>query len=245
MADRSRVATRCPNCEKLLKTQMDWVGRNVRCPACDTPFTIASLVVSDSHEPSAGVSVVETAPATDQGTGTPGGRSDNGASTPEREPSLGRIDRFEMKEVLGSGGFGVVYRAWDPTLSRVVALKVPRFAASDQKRLRRFTAEARAAARLRHPNIVAVHESGQAGEQPFIAYEYVKGETLADRIRRQRPAFAETARWVRDLASALHYAHSEGVVHRDVKPDNIIVNDRSQPQILDFGLARRGDDDST
>lgn len=240
MADTGRVVTRCPECESPLKSSVEQVGQVVRCPKCEVRFTVSSFVLGDDVSAEADAETVTSSGPKKKTAGVQEGRT-----APKESSAAGRIGRFETQEILGRGGFGVVYRAWDPTLSRVVALKVPRFAVTETKRLRRFAAEARAAARLRHPHIVAVYECGQAGEHPYIAYEFVQGETLADRLKRERSKFSEIARWTRDLAGALHYAHSEGVVHRDIKPDNIIVNERGQPQILDFGLARRGDEEST
>ncbi len=242
MADPSRAATRCPHCEKVFKASVELIGKTVRCPECRESFQVGSIVRDDAAGPTIDVAGRSAASSSDltERSGSEESRTRNASA----EPTTGRIGRFELKKVLGRGGFGVVHRAWDPTLSRVVALKIPRFAATDKKRLSRFTAEARAAARLRHPHIVAVYESGQIDGQPYIAYEFVAGETLSDRIDRERPDFTTTARWVKELAEALDYAHSEGIIHRDIKPENVLVNEKGQPQILDFGLARRGDEEA-
>lgn len=161
------------------------------------------------------------------------------------ERSTWRLGRFTLRQLLGKGGFGEVYRAYDSVLDREVALKVPRIGHDDSGLLKRFVAEAKLAGRLRHPNIVAVYESDVVDGHVFIATEFVHGETLAARIKRDRPDPATAARWVAELADALHYAHSHGVVHRDVKPHNIMLDTSERPQLMDFGLAKRLDEASS
>ena len=155
-----------------------------------------------------------------------------------------RVGRFEIRDTLGSGGFGVVYSAHDPLLDRQVALKIPHIQQSDERAQLRFTTEAKSAARLKHPGIVAVLEAGAENGQSWIASEYVKGMTVAARLKVPRPPHRVTAVWIRDLAEALAYAHSEGIIHRDIKPDNLILNQNDRPQIMDFGLAKQMSDDA-
>jgi WD40 repeat protein len=157
------------------------------------------------------------------------------------------IGRFEIRQRLGQGSYGVVYRAYDPVLDRDVALKVPRFVSSDPSEIEYFFREAKAASRLRHPNIVAVFESGRAEGDYYIATEFVEGEPLADHIAKGRPSIGSAVEWVRELADATAYAHSEGIVHRDIKPGNIMIGRSGRPQLMDFGLAKRqtGQDDTS
>lgn len=152
-----------------------------------------------------------------------------------------RLGRFEVRAVLGQGGFGVVYRAFDPFLEREVALKVPSDTDPESPRVKRFLREARSAARLKHPNIVAVFEAGDADGKFYIASEYVQGKPLSMRMAEQPPNRDQAVAWVRDLALALAYAHGEGVVHRDIKPGNIILSQHGRPQLTDFGLSKRLD----
>jgi hypothetical protein len=162
----------------------------------------------------------------------------------QKSGPLGRIGRFQLQAVLGQGGFGRVYRAYDPQLDRQVALKVPRFAPDDADQVERFLGEAKAAARLRHANIVAVFESGRDGDDYYIVSEFVEGLPLSERLPQDPPGFRQAAIWVRDLARALAYAHAEGVIHRDIKSANVLIDRQGRPQLTDFGLAKRVADEA-
>ncbi|MCA9047405.1 MAG: serine/threonine protein kinase, partial [Planctomycetaceae bacterium] len=155
------------------------------------------------------------------GTTTQTARSTAGSSD---EPTVRTLGRFQLKSVLGVGGFGKVYRAWDPQLERFVALKVPTFGRNQQTRIKRFLSEAKAAARLKHANIVTTFESGKADRQYYIASEFIKGRLLSELIRDNPPSVSESVEIVRKLADALAYAHSQGILHRDVKPHNVIID---------------------
>ena len=149
-----------------------------------------------------------------------------------------RIGRFETVRLLGRGGMGEVYLARDPLIDRLVAVKLLS-AAFDGRSRDRFTREARAAGRLAHDNVVTVFDVGEHRDRPFIAMEYVPGETLGALMRRRpSPPRGELLRLIQDACSGLAYAHRSGVVHLDVKPDNLICRDDGRLKILDFGLAR-------
>lgn len=150
-----------------------------------------------------------------------------------------RIGRFELLEHVGSGHFGDVWRARDPSLDRFVAVKLPRTRDLDQRTVELFLREARAAAQLRHPHIVPVHEVGREGDTVYIVSEYVQGETLSDFLLAGRLGPREAAQLCADVADALQHAHDAGVVHRDLKPGNIMIDARRQPHLMDFGLAKR------
>jgi serine/threonine protein kinase len=177
------------------------------------------------------------------------------------------LGKFELIVKVGVGAFGSVYKARDPKLDRVVAVKVPRMGnlTSDEDR-DRFVREARSVAQLRHPSIVSVHEVGESDGTPYLVSEFVEGITLADYLTAHRVSFEDASQLIATLAETLQYAHDQGVVHRDVKPSNIMLekvqnpipqNQNPQdntdgkhgsatsdirlwtPKLMDFGLAKR------
>jgi serine/threonine protein kinase len=152
--------------------------------------------------------------------------------------------RFRIRGELGSGAFATVYRAYDPRLEREVALKVLRAGVLDDPAVtERFLREAKAAANLRHPAIVAVFEAGQVGAGYYIASEFVAGFALSASVPLGGMDVRRAATIVRDLAEAVGYAHQRGVVHRDIKPANVILDADDRPHLLDFGLAARREGD--
>ncbi len=155
-----------------------------------------------------------------------------------------RVGRFEIRAPLGEGGYGQVFRAFDPHLEREVALKVLKPNRLGQKAMERFYREARAAARLDHPNIVGLHDAGRDDGRCWIAYQLVSGRTLSAVRDHDRLPVLTSIRIVRDLALALDHAHGRGVFHRDLKPANVMIDDNGRPRLTDFGLARRDDIES-
>ena len=150
-----------------------------------------------------------------------------------------RIGNFEVVSQIGSGGMGSVYLGRDPELGRQVAIKVIREEVRDQEVLDRFFREARAAAALRHPNIITVYASGQHDHQPYMAMEFVDGESLADLIKSRRTVpLSDKISYLEQICAGLHVAHRAGIVHRDIKPANIMVDREGVVRILDFGIAR-------
>ncbi len=199
---------------------------HIRCPNCNNPIEIVGPAeIDEVHCPSCHSSF----------------RLERRATIPW-SARLGekKVDRFELIEPIGHGAFGTVYKARDPRLDRTVALKVLRAGnlARDEEKAR-FLRESRSTAQLRHPAIVPVHEVGEYEGNPFIISDFIRGITLADWLTARRPAFAEAARLVAELADALQYAHENHVIHRDVKPSNVILDEDGQPHLMDFGLAKR------
>lgn len=156
------------------------------------------------------------------------------------------IGRYRIEAYLGSGALADVFQACDPKFQRQVALKVLRHAVrAGSDALERFERDARIAAQLRHPNIVPVHDAGEESGIRYIDMELIRGESLEACIQKYegRPwNFRAAAELVQTIAVALHYAHRAGIVHRDVKPSNILIDERGEPQLTDFGLARLGTD---
>jgi protein kinase-like protein/uncharacterized protein DUF3365 len=156
-----------------------------------------------------------------------------------------RLDRFELQAELGVGSFGYVFRALDPRLERIVALKVQRAGSfASQEEVQRFLREARSAAALKHPAIVSLYETGQTEEGVgFLVCEYIEGATLEERLKAGPLEFADAAALAAELADALGYAHEHGVIHRDIKPSNIMLDMRGRPHLMDFGLAKQDTSD--
>ena len=168
-------------------------------------------------------------------------------SPPSHPEMLGRIGRYEVERLIGVGGMGVVFKAFDTELNRPVAVKVlaPYLAGSGSAR-KRFAREARAAAAVVHEHVVAIHNVETGGESPFLVMPYVAGESLQQRIDRDGALeLCEILRIAMQTASGLAAAHAQGLVHRDVKPSNILLEQGVERTLLtDFGLARASDDAS-
>ena len=155
--------------------------------------------------------------------------------------------RYELKEIVGTGGMSVVYRAWDLKYGREVAVKVLRREyIEDEDFIRRFNHEAQAASKMSHPNIVNMLDVGQDGEIRYIVMEYVKGQTLKELIRKSgriRPARA--VQMTMRILAAVDHAHRNHIVHRDIKPQNILVDENGVVKVADFGIARLTTSSST
>jgi eukaryotic-like serine/threonine-protein kinase len=150
-----------------------------------------------------------------------------------------RLSHYEIKALLGAGGMGEVYLAQDTRLDRQVALKLlPGAFIDDVERVRRFEQEARAASALNHPNILTIYEIERVGDKHFIAMEYIDGETLREKIHRERTPLPKLLKYLQQVAEGLAKAHAAGIVHRDLKPDNIMVTRDGYAKVLDFGLAK-------
>jgi tetratricopeptide (TPR) repeat protein len=196
----------------------------IRCPNCHTSMDVAvDTLLTDLTCPSCGshFSLVDQSQAT------------------RMAPPLSKLGRFELVERIGVGGFGSVWKARDKELDRTVAIKIPRAGGMTLEEQDKFFREARAAAQLRHPGIVSVHEVGRSGDSVYIVSDFVRGVTLGDWLTGQKLTGREAAELCAKIADALHHAHEQCIVHRDLKPANIMIDGDNQPHLMDFGLARR------
>jgi WD40 repeat protein len=225
-----RVLCSNPACRHEYRIKPELLGKSGKCKACGSTFTARNADEAEpaAHEVSMSMLKDEPAPAPK-------------AAVPSAAPPTA-IGRFELKQKLGAGAFGAVYLAFDPQLQREVAIKVPQRAVlGSPQRVERFLREARSAAKLQHPNIVPVFDAGQAGKQYYIASAFVKGRPLSELIDDGGIELKKAATIVRSLGEALAYAHQQGVVHRDVKPANVMLGELGQPLLMDFGLAAQVD----
>ena len=168
-----------------------------------------------------------------------------GESATNESSSIERIGHFDLVARLGLGSFGSVWKAHDTKLDRTVAIKIPRKGQLSWEEEEQFLREARAAARIDHPNIVAVHEVGREGDTLFIVTDLIRGVSLSDWLTARKPTFREAADLCAKIADAVDFAHTSGVIHRDLKPSNVLLDDKNEPYVTDFGLAKRETGDVT
>ena len=229
----------CPHCRHSKSISKDEVGRQIPCPVCGSTYRAV---------PSIGLGPAEGVPLPESETVVPDlKKTMESEKGPARETSGGptprSVGRYQIDKFLGEGGFGMVYKAYDPQLERDVALKIARpDTLHATQRIQRFLGEAKSAARLRHPNIVPVYDAGQHEQDYFIASAYIEGDTLEHAIEARRQFDRRKAvEIVQALAEALAYAHQQRIYHRDVKPANIMLDKENRPHLIDFGLAHRDD----
>jgi WD40 repeat protein/tRNA A-37 threonylcarbamoyl transferase component Bud32 len=205
-------------------------GLVIRCPHCHSTIEMivdASLV--DIGCPSCGDSFSLV----------------NDAEDTRDAATVTKVAHFSLVERLGMGEFGTVWKARDTILDRTVALKIPRREQLDAVSVEKFMREARAAAQLRHPNVISTHEVGRHGDTLYIVHDYVRGVPLSLMLADQRLTVREAVMMAATIADALEHAHSMGVVHRDLKPSNILIDDNGEPHLMDFGLAKRNEHEIT
>ncbi|MFN0051229.1 MAG: serine/threonine-protein kinase [Planctomycetales bacterium] len=216
----------------------------IKCPTCAAECTIDDASVETATCPSCGcllratsaltnVAQIDTSAHTDAWNPAAGPETADPAAVPSR------IGRYQIRKLLAQGGFARVFLAHDDELDRPVALKLPRPERYvDRKTLLSVIQEARTAARLHHPGIVTIYDvAEQADAQPYIAMEYISGKSLRDLMSLGRLPFPRIADLMAQIAEAAHYAHGQGLVHRDLKPGNVLMDDRGHPKVVDFGLA--------
>lgn len=278
----------CPrsDCGRSFNLGTDQPGSQVRCLFCghvfeaegrdalldstkSLPRTVPAVLTGDPDVPEKPTELPMTgdiAPASVP-SGEPTSRLDDSRDEgtvdgtqpgPAADECPANLGRFAIRQRLGEGAFGVVYRAYDPQTEREVAIKVAKPAAlSTPQRVERFLREGKAAAQLRHPNIVPLLETGRDGDRFFLVYAFIEGKTLEQALQETRSAAAgkepkavqivygqprglepkAAAQIVRQLAEALAYAHGKNIVHRDVKPANVMLDEQGTPLLMDFGLA--------
>src|SRR5215475_3703758 len=159
---------------------------------------------------------------------------------------LGELGEYELLEEVGRGGQGVVFRARQKSLNRIVALKVIRLGQWASKvHLRRFRLEAEAAARLEHPGIVPIHEVGERDDSCYFSMKFIEGGQLDEVVRRTPMSIRQGVELIAKIARTVHYAHEHGILHRDIKPGNILLDAKSEPHLTDFGLARLVESESS
>ncbi len=227
----------------LPRRAFERIARHVQgCGACETALG-ALEDPTDSFLCDLRRAALEAAPAEEA---VPRALLAAARSSPGPTSGPRRLGRFELLEELGLGSFGHVFRARDTELGRVVAIKLLRAGhLASREEVDRFVREARSAAQLQHPGLVALHETGQTEEGLFyLVEEFVQGETLAARLKAGRFGFRPAAELVAQVADALDHAHRHGVIHRDVKPSNIQLDAEGRPHLMDFGLAKRDTDES-
>ena len=164
--------------------------------------------------------------------------ADTATYPPDKPLPVRHLGPYELRRVLGKGGMGIVYEAYQPALARTVALKVIRGDEAGDEELQRFIREARAAAKLQHPNIVPIFEVGEHDGRHFFTMEMISGQTLTALARKKRISPEESARVIAKLARAIHYAHERKIIHRDLKPSNVLIDEKGEPHVMDFGLAK-------
>lgn len=198
---------------------------HVRCPHCQNPIEIVDEQSFENVDcPSCGSSFSLVDPEETRSC---------------RAQTFESIAHFDLKERLGMGAFGAVWKARDTELDRTVAIKVPRKGQFSGEESEKFLREARAAAQLSHPGIVTIYEVGRTDNSVYIVSDCIEGLTLADFLTGHRLGVGESVELCIKLADALHHAHEHGVIHRDLKPGNVMLDRDNQPHIMDFGLAKR------
>lgn len=220
--------------------------RKTQCAVCGGPLpadAVESVCPRCAFDGALGLSAAQ--PGAGAGTDAETGKDRKPAGTPQVSAAGSTFGDYELLEKVGEGGMGVVFKARQKSLDRIVAVKMLRLGPhAAPEFVKRFRAEAIAAGSLQHPHIVAIHEVGSYQGQHFFVMDYVEGQSLARLIGNHPVPARQAAQYVRTIAEAVHYAHERGLLHRDLKPANVLVDAQNQVRVMDFGLARRLEGDS-
>ncbi len=244
---RGKLVLACPSCGARTEPAQVDITRAAPCEACGTPMRAAEQHVPRGQgEPS----VSQAGPAEAKASRAHGADTPRGSGPsilPEGGPAVlqeaqleGTFGKYKIVEQIARGGMGVVYKVYDPQLRRYLALKLLLAGeGATAETLQRFLREARAVAKLRHPNIVAVHEVGEIDGQYYFTMDYVEGRTFDQLIQQGGMPPAEFVGYMEDICFALQTAHDHGIIHRDLKPGNIMLDaSTGRPMVMDFGLAK-------
>jgi len=241
----NRVFQRCPNCDLRADVSLHVAGALIRCAHCNVRFQVARPREPPAgphpHAPDDPIAWEELAAVGNPNplsAPKPPAPPAQAGSAPNQPKPMPQINGFALLERLGQGGMGEVFRATRDSDGRELAVKVLSEAlAAVPDYVRRFDREAAAMAQLDHPGIVRLLSRGKSGQHWFIAMEFVPGPSLRTHAAQARPSARALARLLAQVAHALAYAHARGVVHRDLKPDNVLVIGEGRAKVLDFGLA--------
>ncbi|CAN5800477.1 hypothetical protein BH23PLA1_BH23PLA1_39650 [soil metagenome] len=223
------VMARCPNpeCHETGRFEEPQHGQPVCCARCGQRFTLETPTEGPRPHGEFDPRQMSTL-------------GEGATATPEAHPNPVQVGRFMIHQRLGTGAFGTVFRAYDPQLDRDLAVKVPHAGTLETPgAIERFLREGRSAAKLRHAHIVPVYDAGHDGTHYYIASAYIAGTTLLEELNAGPLEPRRCATLARDLAEALEHAHEHGIVHRDVKPSNILIDAKRNALLADFGLAQQ------
>src|SRR5438034_5014419 len=214
-------------------------GRTMRITTGTFCRKCGAAIPPDSPQHSCGACLLETALGSDEAVA--------GVDDPGRPiPTLMDFGDYELLEQIGRGGQGVVFRARQKSLNRIVALKVIGLGHwATEAHLKRFRLEAEAAARLEHPGIVPIHEVGERDGSCYFSMKFVEGGQLDEVARCEPMPIRRAVELIAKVARTVHYAHEHGILHRDIKPGNILLDKKGEPHLTDFGLARLVESEST
>ncbi|MBI4231045.1 MAG: protein kinase [Planctomycetes bacterium] len=238
------VRKRYLSVDRLVEALAEQEKQVLACHACKARFNVTRYDPSNAYRCKRCGGALQPLSVPMDSPGVAGEVSQSASKTPVPAsiPSARTLGAYELLEEAGRGGMGIIYKARQTVLNRVVALKLLREGnRSTPDAIRRFRREAESAARLRHPHIVGVHEMGEVDGAPFYAMDYVEGASLDDAVRSGRWTVAAKVALIEKVARAADFAHGKGIVHRDLKPANILIDAQGEPHVTDFGLARLDD----